>query len=333
MQQIISGINPINICGFVGTGKTAILEFFRGYPSICLWPGVEGPINRFPGGFHYLWTQFLANGMLSKIDLALTSALFLGELDVVPGDPAWKDFPSLTPHWLNQGFQKLNSDSGGRFKSAVIKFSNEIEKFSRSSSSELGQGSLSLLSFLHHWHAAFEIIVLDIYGRDITIWNNLFHPYNLYQRRLFNKMSVLVVERDARDQFADCMNDANYKDCANPAAKFVSDHQKMRASFAHFGGFVKAEMNSLWSAGFISRRLENGYLICVSFETFVTESSVREELSQFLGLDPRSWRADQSKFVSDVSAKNIGRFRKLPELQSVFVDLARTLPEYVRPEH
>ncbi|MDJ0389013.1 hypothetical protein QMO56_12890 [Roseomonas sp. E05] len=327
-------MDPINICGFVATGKSAVVEYFKGVPGALLWPGTEGPINRFPGGFHYLWRQAAEHGVLSEEDVRRARGLFTGTLPM-DEDPLWKQYPRDTRLWLNTGFRDLQKMCHGRLEPAVERILAELGQLSRAEPAGRAQLLLSLLSALRLAYQRIEKVALAETSSRFTLWNNLFHPFDFHQRSLFGRMNTVVVERDILDQFADAEKDPDYINDPNPARKFCFVHQRFRSQFLARGGYGPEDVGKIWDKGFLWREMENGKLIYLSFESFVLRPEVRAEICALLGIDAgaveqRVASKQGTLFNPAVSAGNIGKYRQRSDLEARLREIEAALPAYVR---
>lgn len=139
----------------------------------------------------------------------------------------------------------------------------------------------------------------------LALLNNAVYAADLRLLAFLGDTRVVVVSRDARDQFAD---QTWFKRGHHDVERFLERLKRDRAAYRR----------ALAEPGVAERVLE------VRFEDFVQSAEWRERVAEFLGLSVADF--GKGRFDPSASARNIGLYRDLPD-QAAVREIERVFPE------
>lgn len=134
--------------------------------------------------------------------------------------------------------------------------------------------------------ARFVNRLLRMRGGEIALFNNCIHQTRMFMCGLLENARVIVVKRDPRDQYVAHQTETQGRGTTVEA--FIRKRKRADAAVA----------------GYLATGAGNA--MCVGFEAFVTDQSVREEVGQWAGVAHLPLPRKPRHFFPEMSQKNIG---------------------------
>lgn len=283
---------PIILSGFGWSGSGAVADFLKGYPQVAdIFSGREVGLWTGKYGLDRLYAHFASRGFNRRLLLEFLTRHCFGHSFL--GDSKRTKSLGGMWHWLGEPERWMLLDALGKWLDSI----EEWQKKPSHSLLEAFQGlSTRLLRLLTDEETPFVLL------------SNCISSDAIAGIRMFEAPAVIVSWRDPRDAYASKM--AAFPDAA---LEFDGWKAQLMARINRYlaGKREVAEYARVW--------------MDVSFEEFVQNDRLRQQLSALLNLDGQPM---ESTFDPSISARNIGILRPVPgKSRSAWSDLASAVTE------
>ncbi len=320
------------VLGYGWSGSSAVVDLLKEYTSTFQIP-IEFRLIKDPHGLMDLRTALIDNWDLLNVDIAIKDFIwFANKLN-----QDRKKFPCKA----GLGY---NSALNGRFMQATNEFIKEIASVNyrgnwfyfdyykssfrlfrerlliktgliKDANQKMYYSNISADEFDYLAKQYIDSIFPELSDKEqYLVLDQAVPPQNpLLANHFFNEYKIIIVGRDARD---------NYCDLINQHALIGDELRKQKDIGFYKNWFLRLRIN-------LPKYEKNDNILYISFENLVKEYNKEvKKIEGFIGLSDHDHIEKKSYFNPKESSKNIGIWKKYRE-QEVIQKIAQSLPDFL----
>lgn len=282
-------VNNVIVSGFSYSGSSAVVDLLRDHAGVAKFPGKE---------FRFLRASWGANNVANSLKSKRAS-------DYLQAVEQFHSFcqgemPELrkTDGRCNAFVRSVHKELGVDYEVAVVAV---IEQLRRAGELPAGARRLAALNALRSFFTTITARVATQKKASHVILDQALRPWTLHHGACFNACAIVIVRRDARDQFVDQYNKAGF-----PVRDVRAFMKELNTRYARIERKV-AELRQM-----------GHHVLQVQFEDLVREPN-REtaRLTDFLGLEYKKVTNAARRFQPETSRKNLWLFEAHADREAI----------------